>query len=142
MLRILASARTWGIWKKKTLRAFSHTQSLVWTPCLMHRCVCIWRYILQNYNYKLHFQNLFIYSIPYVSIGTLAAENLDICSACDPWDSNIQLAMGNRLETANIPQRCSMSNLDSCLLWLQMPFEHEIDDDAKSKMQSLVILPK
>ncbi len=30
---------------------------LVWTLCLMHRCVCIWRYILQNYNYKLHFQN-------------------------------------------------------------------------------------
>jgi hypothetical protein len=34
---------------------------LVWTPCLMHRCVCIWQYILQNYNYKLHFQNLSIY---------------------------------------------------------------------------------
>ncbi len=37
---------------------------LVWTPCLMHRCVCIWWYILQNYNYKLHFQNLSIYHIP------------------------------------------------------------------------------
>jgi hypothetical protein len=36
---------------------------LVWTPCLMHRCVCIWQYILQNYNYKLHFQNLSIYHI-------------------------------------------------------------------------------
>jgi hypothetical protein len=58
---------------------------LVWTPCLMHRCVCIWRYILQNYNYKLHF---------HVSIGTLAAENLDVCTACDPWDINIQLTMG------------------------------------------------
>jgi hypothetical protein len=34
---------------------------LVWTPCLMHRCVYIWWYILQNYNYKLHFQNLSIY---------------------------------------------------------------------------------
>jgi len=67
---------------------------LVWTLCLMHRCVCIWRYILQNYNYKLHFQNLFIYDIPHVSIGTLAAENLDVCTACDPWDSNIQLTMG------------------------------------------------
>jgi hypothetical protein len=67
---------------------------LVWTPCLMHRCVCIWRYILQNYNYKLHFQNLSIYHIPDVSIGTLAAENLDVCIACDPWDSNIQLTMG------------------------------------------------
>ncbi len=32
------------------------------TPCLMHRCVCIRRYILENYNYKLHFQNL---SIPH-----------------------------------------------------------------------------
>jgi hypothetical protein len=46
---------------------------LVWTPCLMHRGVCIWRYILQNYNYKLHFQNLSTYHIPHVSIGTLAA---------------------------------------------------------------------
>jgi hypothetical protein len=59
----------------------------------MHRCVCIWQYILQNYNYKLHFQNLSIYHIPHVSIGTLAAENLDVCTACDPWDSNIQLTM-------------------------------------------------
>jgi hypothetical protein len=31
--------------------------ALVWTLCLMHKCVCIWQYILQNYNYKLHFQN-------------------------------------------------------------------------------------
>ncbi len=64
-----------------------------WTPCLTHRCVCIWRYILQNYNYKLHFQNLSIYHIPHVSIGTLAVENLDVCTACDLWDSNIQLTM-------------------------------------------------
>jgi hypothetical protein len=42
---------------------------LVWTLCLMHRCVCIWRYILQNYNYKLHFQNLSIYHIPHVFMG-------------------------------------------------------------------------
>ncbi len=66
---------------------------LVWTPCLMHMCVCIWRYILQNYNYKLHFQNLSIYHILHVLMGTLAAENLDVCTACDPWDSNIQLTM-------------------------------------------------
>ncbi len=56
-------------------------------------CVCIWWYILQNYNYKLHFQNLYIYHILHVSIGTLAIENLDVCTACDPWDSNIQLTM-------------------------------------------------
>jgi hypothetical protein len=56
-------------------------------PCLMHRCVCIWQYILQNYKHKLHFQNLSIYHIPHVSIRTLAAENLDVCAACDPWDS-------------------------------------------------------
>jgi len=61
--------------------------SLVWTLCLMHRCVCIWRYILQNYNYKLHFQNLSIYHIPHVFIRTLAAENLDVCTACDPWEA-------------------------------------------------------
>jgi hypothetical protein len=64
---------------------------LVWTPCLMHRCVCIWEYILQNYNYKLHFQNLSIYHIPHVFMGTLDAENLDVCTTCDP--SNIQLTM-------------------------------------------------
>ncbi len=67
-------------------------------PCMMPSMgstgVCIWRYIFQNYNYKLHFQNLSIYHIPHVSIGTLAAENLDVCTACDPWDSNIQLTMG------------------------------------------------
>ncbi len=43
---------------------------LVWTRCLMHRCVCIWWYILQNYNYKLHFQNLFIYDIPDITNTT------------------------------------------------------------------------
>jgi hypothetical protein len=63
----------------------------VWTPCLMHRCVCIWQnYILQNYNYKLHFQNLFIYNIPHVSIRTWPLKILMFA----PWDSNIQLTMG------------------------------------------------
>jgi len=66
---------------------------LVWTPCLMHMCVCIWQCILQNYNYKLHFQNLFIYHILHVFIGTLAVENLDVYIACDLWDNNIQLTM-------------------------------------------------
>jgi hypothetical protein len=64
---------------------------LVWISSLMHKCVCIWRYVLQNYNYNLHFQNLFIYHIPHVSIGTLGTENLDVCTTCDPWNSNIQL---------------------------------------------------
>jgi hypothetical protein len=58
-------------------------------------CVCIWWYILQNYNYKLHFQNLSIYHILHVSIGTLATENHDVCTACDPWDSNLQLTIVN-----------------------------------------------
>jgi hypothetical protein len=53
----------------------------------------IWQYILQNYNYKLHFQNLSIYHIPHVFIGTLAAKNLDVCTTCDPWNNNIQLTM-------------------------------------------------
>jgi hypothetical protein len=35
-----------------------------------------------------------IYHIPHVSIRTLANENLDVCTACDLWDSNIQLTMG------------------------------------------------
>jgi hypothetical protein len=60
----------------------------------MHKCVCIWRYILQNYKYKLHFQNLFIYDISHVSIEILAAKNLDVCTACNLWDSNVQLTMG------------------------------------------------
>jgi hypothetical protein len=78
------------------IREIAHAfiNELVWTPCLMHRYVCIWRYILQNYNYKLHFQNLSIYHIPHISMGTLAAENLDVCTACDLWDSKIQLTMG------------------------------------------------
>jgi hypothetical protein len=59
----------------------------------MYRCVCIGWYILQNYNYKLHFQNLSIYHILDVSVGTLATENLDVCTTCDPSDSNIQLTM-------------------------------------------------
>ncbi len=41
----------------------------MWTLCLMHRCVCIWWYILQNYNYKLHFQNLSIYHIARFFLG-------------------------------------------------------------------------
>ncbi len=55
--------------------------------------MCIWQYILQNYNYKLHFQNLSIYHIPHVFMGTLAPENFDVCTACDQRDSNIQLTM-------------------------------------------------
>jgi hypothetical protein len=35
----------------------------------MHKCVGIWRYILQNYNYKLHFQNLSIYHIARFFLG-------------------------------------------------------------------------
>jgi hypothetical protein len=35
----------------------------------MHKCVCIWQYILQNYNYKLHFQNLSIYHIAKFFLG-------------------------------------------------------------------------
>jgi hypothetical protein len=41
---------------------------------------------------KLQLQTTFpkysIYHIPHVFIGTLAAENFDVCTACDPWDSN------------------------------------------------------
>jgi len=55
-------------------------------------CVYLTVHIIKL-QYKLHFQNLFIYNIPHVSIGTLATENLDVCIACDPWDSNIQLTM-------------------------------------------------
>jgi hypothetical protein len=59
-----------------------------------HKFVCIWRYILQNYNYKLLFQNLLIYDISHVSIGTLVVENIDVCTTCDreittynwPWE--------------------------------------------------------
>ncbi len=64
--------------------------------------MCIWWYILQNYNYKLHFQNLFIYHIPHVFIETLADENLDVCIACDPWDSNMQLTMVTKRRWQNI----------------------------------------
>jgi hypothetical protein len=82
-----------SIW---ALKPMGYICILVWAPCLMHRCVCIWRYILQNYNYKLHFQDLSIYHIPHVSTGTLATENLDVCTACDLWDTADH---GRRLET-------------------------------------------
>ncbi len=59
-----------------TINFIQYIYILVWTKCLMHRCVCIWWYILQIYNYKLHFQNLSIYHISHVFIGTPAAENL------------------------------------------------------------------
>jgi hypothetical protein len=51
-----------------------------------HVCVYLTVHItkLQNHNYKLHFQNLSIYHIPHVFIRTLATENLDVCTACDP----------------------------------------------------------
>jgi hypothetical protein len=41
---------------------------------------------------KLQLQTTFpkpLYHISHVFIGTLVAENLDVCIACDPWDSNI-----------------------------------------------------
>jgi hypothetical protein len=95
------------LWKKKktTLlgttwgRSFLATTSLLWDKlphdCLLramdgwrdgwmtgrmdgkHRCVCIWWYILQNYNYKLHFQNLSMYHIPHVfSIALLVTREI------------------------------------------------------------------
>jgi hypothetical protein len=60
--------------------------------CVMHRCVCIWRYILQNYNQTTFPKPLYIPHSACIH-RTLAAENLDVCTACDPWDSNIQLTM-------------------------------------------------
>ncbi len=58
---------------------------LVWTQCLMHRCVCIWLYILQNYKYKLHFQNLSIYHIPHVSIEAFVPKKKEIAAAGGGW---------------------------------------------------------
>jgi hypothetical protein len=45
---------------------------------------------------------LFIYDIPHVSMGTLAAENLDVCAACDHEIATHTADHGNRPETANI----------------------------------------
>ncbi len=82
----------------------------------MHKSVCIWQYILQNYNYKLHFQNLSIYHIPHVFIGTLIAENFDVCTACDPWDSNIQLTMVKDRRWQIYPQCHSNRKLTTILI--------------------------
>jgi hypothetical protein len=90
---------------------------LVWTLCLMHKCVCIWRYILQNYNYKLHFQNLSIYHILHVFIRTLAAKNLDVCTACDPWNSNIQLTMVKDWRRQIYPKCHSNRKLTTILIY-------------------------
>ncbi len=71
-LRPIEINRLWRYrWMTKRMNRWMTKQmDEVWTPCLMHWCVCIWWYILQNYNYKLHFQNLFIYNILHVSMGT------------------------------------------------------------------------
>jgi hypothetical protein len=48
--------------------------TLVWTPCLMHRCVCIWRYLCLMHRYVIStmfgscfsfFKKLFIFFIIY-----------------------------------------------------------------------------
>jgi hypothetical protein len=59
----------------------------------MQRCVYLTVHITKFQLQTTFFQNLFIYDIPHVSIGILAAENLDVCIAYDPWDSNMQLTM-------------------------------------------------
>jgi hypothetical protein len=71
---------------------FCCSSVLVWTPCLMHRCVDLTVHIT-----KLQLQITFskpLY-IPHSTCihGTPVIENLDVCTACDPWDSylNIQL---------------------------------------------------
>jgi hypothetical protein len=114
----------------------SHVLLLAWTPCLMHRCVYIWWYILQNYNYKLHFQNLSIYHILHVFIGTLATENLDVCTTCDLPDSNIQLTMVKDRRQQIYPKCHSNRKLRTILIYqnlgvppprLGMPF---LDSDT------------
>ncbi len=63
----------------------------------MHRCVCIWWYILQNYNYKLHFQNLSLYTTFHMyppGPWPLKILMFALLVTCDQWDSNIQLTMG------------------------------------------------
>jgi hypothetical protein len=108
--------------------------TLVWTPCLMHRCVCIWRYILQNYNYKLHFQNLSIYHIPHVSIGTLAVENLDVCTACDMWDNNIQLTMVKDWRQQRYP------NIVQCLTLTFLDCHHKCHSNRNMNTHLLTLL--
>ncbi len=71
--------------------------------------MCTWRYILQNYNYKLHFQNLSIYHISHVFIETLAVENLDVCTACDPQDSNMTMVKNRRRQL--YPKSQSLSRI-------------------------------
>ncbi len=51
----------------------------VWTPCLMHRCVYLRVHIT-----KLQLQTTFSKPL-YI---------FDVCTACDPWDSKIQLTIG------------------------------------------------
>jgi hypothetical protein len=56
-------------------------------------CVYLMVHITKLQLQTTFFQNLSIYHIPHVFIGTLATKSLDVCTACDPWDSNIQLTM-------------------------------------------------
>ncbi len=59
----------------------------------MHMCVYLTVHITKLQLQTTFFQNLSIYHIPHVFMRTLVAENLDVCTAFDPWDSNIQLTM-------------------------------------------------
>jgi hypothetical protein len=75
-------------------------------------CICTGVCVFDNTITKLQLQTtfpkpLYIPQFRMYSWGPwLAVENLDVCTACDPWDSNIQLTdHGKRsMETANIPQ--------------------------------------
>ncbi len=65
---------------------------LVWTPCLMHRCVYLMIHIT-----KLQLQITFskpLYTPHSACIHwDLGYWKFDVCTACDSWDNNIQLAM-------------------------------------------------
>ncbi len=47
MTKNCQNKRTSSPWSTALFGLFSHIHKLVWTLRLMHRCVCIWRYILQ-----------------------------------------------------------------------------------------------
>ncbi len=66
---------------------------------------------------KLQLQNTFLKPL-YISHsacihGTLAAENLDVCTTCDPWDSNIQLTMVKDQRRQIYPKSQSLSRIQN-----------------------------
>ncbi len=69
----------WTRWMTRRMDGKLHQNDhdiLVWTPCLIHMCVCIWRYILQNQIWSTNFLNNCLHSWWHTENPMLKSGNL------------------------------------------------------------------